>query len=76
MPEGIGGTGWRGAKGENQDNYNSLINKIQLIKNYLKSEAWGKRRRQWRKKKEKILGTRKKMRTKKKRKKGGRFHDF
>ena len=29
-PEVVGGAGWRGAKGMNLDNYNSLINNIQL----------------------------------------------
>ena len=28
--EGVGCAGWRGAKGENQDNYSSIINKIQF----------------------------------------------
>ena len=26
LPEGVGGTGWRRAKGRNQDNSNSIIN--------------------------------------------------
>ena len=30
------GTGWRGAKGENWDNYNSIINKIYVKKSLLK----------------------------------------
>ena len=28
LPEGVGGAGLRGAKGENQDNCNSIINKV------------------------------------------------
>ena len=28
LPEEVGGAGWRGAEGENPDNYNSIINKI------------------------------------------------
>ena len=32
MPEGVGGAGWRGAKGENWDNRNSIVNKYNLKK--------------------------------------------
>ena len=28
IPEGVGGAGWRGQRGKNWDNYNSIINKI------------------------------------------------
>ena len=28
LPEGVRGAEWRGAKGKNWDNYNSIINKI------------------------------------------------
>ena len=28
LPEGVRGAGWKGAKGEKEDNYYSIINKI------------------------------------------------
>ena len=28
LPEGVGGAGWRGERGKNRDNCNSIINKI------------------------------------------------
>ena len=28
LPEGVGGAGWRGAKGKNQNNCNSIIDNI------------------------------------------------
>ena len=28
LPGGVWGAGWKGAKGENQDNCNNIINKI------------------------------------------------
>ena len=32
MPEGVGGAGWRSQRGKNQDNSNSIINKIKFLK--------------------------------------------
>ena len=32
LPEGVGGAGWRGTKGENQDNCNSILIKIYFFK--------------------------------------------
>ena len=32
--EGVGGAGWRGAKGGNEDNCNSIINDIILKRNH------------------------------------------
>lgn len=30
LPEVLRGSGWRGTKGKNQDNYNSILNKMQF----------------------------------------------
>ena len=36
---GNGGTGWNGAKGENWDNCNSIINKIYIFKRSIPHKA-------------------------------------
>ena len=32
LPEGMGSAGWKRQRGENEDNHNSIINKIQFKK--------------------------------------------